>query len=158
MNKATTVERLEKLIELVIEVIPDESFDFDIWRDYDASHTEQHTDFFSGFTTEELLDKNIVGCLIGWATSVEYFQNLGFNFHGSVGPIFMYEKILINEELKDAPVVTVPVVYQWKAVREFFGITQEDALVMFSYDNYDQAKIDKDTMIRFIERIIQKYK
>ncbi|MFP0847927.1 hypothetical protein ACLDYR_17985 [Acinetobacter baumannii] len=65
MNKATTVERLEKLIELVIEVIPDESFDFDIWRDYDASHTEQHTDFFSGFTTEELLDKNIVGCLIG---------------------------------------------------------------------------------------------
>jgi hypothetical protein len=45
-----------------------------------------------------------------------------------------------------------------KAVREFFGITQEDALVMFSYDNYDQAKIDKDTMIRFIERIIQKYK
>jgi hypothetical protein len=36
MNKATTVERLEKLIELVIEVIPDESFDFDIWRDYDA--------------------------------------------------------------------------------------------------------------------------
>lgn len=45
MNKATTVERLEKLIELVIEVIPDESFDFDIWRDYDASHTEQHTDF-----------------------------------------------------------------------------------------------------------------
>lgn len=47
MNKATTVERLEKLIELVIEVIPDESFDFDIWRDYDASHTEQHTDFFS---------------------------------------------------------------------------------------------------------------
>ncbi len=40
----------------------------------------------------------------------------------------------------------------------FFGITQEDALVMFSYDNYDQAKIDKDTMIRFIERIIQKYK
>ena len=110
MNKATTVERLEKLIELVIEVIPDESFDFDIWRDYDASHTEQHTDFFSGFTTEELLDKNIVGCLIGWATSVEYFQNLGFNFHGSVGPIFMYEKILSNEEIKDAPVVTVPVV------------------------------------------------
>ena len=158
MNKATTVERLEKLIELVIEVIPDESFDFDIWRDYDASHTEQHTDFFSGFTTEELLDKNIVGCLIGWATSVEYFQNLGFNSHGSVGPIFMYEKILSNEELKDAPVVTVPVVYQWKAVREFFGITQEDVLVMFSYDNYDQAKIDKDTMIRFIERIIQKYK
>ena len=67
MNKATTVERLEKLIELVIEVIPDESFDFDIWRDYDASHTEQHTDFFSGFTTEELLDKNIVGFMATYA-------------------------------------------------------------------------------------------
>ncbi|HCA5183025.1 TPA: hypothetical protein MW242_002649 [Acinetobacter baumannii] len=149
------IEKLKMLLEVVYD-IPLELLDFEVWRDYDRSFYLPSYEKFTALTTNELIDKQVVGCLAGWATSFPYFQTKGLNFHCSY-PIFMTGNILSNDELKNLNELDQTMYKGWEAIAHFFELKEDEYKNLFNYENYQSKPVDKEIICQKIEFVISKY-
>lgn len=153
--------RIDKLnmLKEIIEYIPIERIDLEIWRLSNTASLAYSEHCLTGYNTFELFGKIVDACLIGWATSDVNFQKLGFNFHTSFGPIYSKDLSFSREELvKFKPCDSnIPFFYGWKAIEIFFQIENDDATFLFDPESYIDYEVDKYLFYDRIDLIIEKY-
>lgn len=121
---AVNVERLKLLIE-ALKLVPEKQFDLDTWLE-EPNGFDSDSPFPSCSTRKEMKECGFAGCAVGWGALYKPLRDEGLT-------------LLTYKELDEVIVCAEPAysnARSWAAVRDFFGLTYEEALYLFNGGSY----------------------
>lgn len=127
------MNQLEKLHHLksILAKVPNDKLDLDSWRDLNGLNLNSH---------QQMIDRGACGCVMGWATADETFQQLNFNYIGEL-PVYVPYKPLGVELLVQGVRNGFEYYRATEAVMAFFGLDEDQTDFLIASNKYETHSV-----------------